>query len=90
MVSGLNEIEPGFETDQPFLTRIDQVFNFIKKFFLTLNLSRVYIGKSYAIMPATATVTIVLAMATLGDATQIGLFLFMSLHPRWPRQVQYM
>jgi hypothetical protein len=39
-------------------------------------------------MPATATVTIVLAMATLADATQIGLFLFMSHHPRWPWQVE--
>jgi len=38
-------------------------------------------------MPATATVTIVLAMATLGDATLIGLFLFMPCRPRWPRQV---
>jgi len=27
------------------------------------------------------------ALATLGDMTQIGLFLFMSLRPRWPRQV---
>jgi hypothetical protein len=31
----------------------------------------------------------VLALATLGDAAQIGLFLFVSCHPRWPRQVQY-
>ncbi len=38
----------------------------------------IYIGKCYAIMLATATL-IVLALATLGDATQIGLFLFMSL-----------
>jgi len=38
----------------------------------------IYIGKCYAIMLATATI-IVLALATLGDATQIGLFLFMSL-----------
>jgi hypothetical protein len=37
-------------------------------------------------MPATA-IHIVLSLATLGDATQIGLFLFMSLCPRWPRQV---
>ncbi len=29
----------------------------------------------------------VLALATLGGATQIGSFLFMSCHPRWPRQV---
>ncbi len=29
----------------------------------------------------------VLALATLGNATQIGLFLFMSCRPRWPRQV---
>jgi hypothetical protein len=28
-----------------------------------------------------------LVMATLGDTTQIGLFLFMLLCPRWPRQV---
>jgi hypothetical protein len=41
---------------------------------------------SPAIMPATAT-HIVLALATLGDATQIGLFLFMLLRPRWPKQV---
>jgi hypothetical protein len=34
-----------------------------------------------------AAIHIVLALATLGDATQIGLFLFMSLCPRWPRQV---
>ncbi len=34
-----------------------------------------------------ATVTIELALANLGDATQIGSFLFMSLHPRWPRQI---
>jgi hypothetical protein len=31
----------------------------------------------------------VLALATLGDATQIGLFLFMLLCPRWPRQVLF-
>jgi hypothetical protein len=29
----------------------------------------------------------VLALATLGGTTQIGLFLFMSHCPRWPRQV---
>jgi hypothetical protein len=29
------------------------------------------------------------ALATLGDMTQIGLFLFMSLRPRWPRQVLF-
>ncbi len=29
----------------------------------------------------------VLALATLGDVTQKGLFLFMLLHPRWPREV---
>ena len=28
------------------------------------------------------------ALATLGGATQIGSFLFMSCRPRWPRQVQ--
>jgi hypothetical protein len=28
------------------------------------------------------------ALATLGDATQIGSFLFLSCRPRWPRQVQ--
>ncbi len=33
-----------------------------------------------------ATATIVLALATLGNVTQIGLFLFMSWRPRWPRQ----
>jgi hypothetical protein len=38
-------------------------------------------------MPVTVTVTIVLAMATMGDMTQIGLFLFMLRCPRWPRQV---
>jgi hypothetical protein len=31
----------------------------------------------------------VLALATLGDVTQIGLFLFMSPCPRWPRQVLF-
>jgi hypothetical protein len=41
-----------------------------------------------AIKQATATL-IVLALATLGDVTQIGLFLFMSLRPRWPRQVLF-
>jgi hypothetical protein len=42
-----------------------------------------YIGKCYRITPAIMLVTatlIVLALATLGDATQIGLFLCMSLH----------
>ncbi len=29
-----------------------------------------------------------LALTTLGDATEIGSFLFMSRCPRWPRQVQ--
>ncbi len=38
-----------------------------------------------SIMKATATL-MVLALATLCDVTQIGLFLFMSLRPRWPRQ----
>ena len=33
------------------------------------------------------TATIVLALATLGNGTQIGLFLFMLRCPRWPRQV---
>ena len=28
-----------------------------------------------------------LALSTLGDATQKGLFPFLSLRPRWPRQV---
>ncbi len=28
-----------------------------------------------------------LNMTTLGNVTQIGLFLFMSLCPRWPRKV---
>jgi hypothetical protein len=32
--------------------------------------------------------TTVLALATLGDAAQIGSFLFGSHWPRWPRQVQ--
>ncbi len=43
----------------------------------------VYIGECYVITPVITLVTvtiIVLALATLGDATQIGLFLFMSLH----------
>ncbi len=35
-----------------------------------------------------ATVTIVLALATLGDAAQIEMILSVSCHPRWPRQVQ--
>jgi hypothetical protein len=39
-------------------------------------------------MQATATL-IVLALATLGNVSQIGLFLFMLLHPRWPRQVLF-
>jgi hypothetical protein len=30
-----------------------------------------------------------LALANLGDATQIGLFPFLSLHPSRPRQVQW-
>jgi hypothetical protein len=30
----------------------------------------------------------VLALATLGDVTQIGSFLSLSLHSRWPRQVE--
>ncbi len=43
----------------------------------------IYIGECYRIMPAImlATATpIVFALATLGDATEIGFFLFMSLH----------
>jgi hypothetical protein len=39
-------------------------------------------------MQATATL-IILALATLGDMTQIGFFIFMLPCPRWPRQVQY-
>jgi hypothetical protein len=56
----------------------------------------IYIGERYTIMPAimasimqAAATLIVLALATLGDVTQIGLFLFMSLRPRWPRQVLF-
>ncbi len=48
------------------------------------------LAKVNAIMPAIMLVTvihIVLALATLGDVTLIGLFLFMSICPRWPRQV---
>jgi hypothetical protein len=41
-----------------------------------------------AIMQVTVTL-IVLALATLGDATHIGLFLFMLLRPRWLRQVLF-
>jgi len=43
-----------------------------------------------AISPATVTHDshYLLALATLGDMTQIGSFLFMSYCPRWPRQVQ--
>ncbi len=43
----------------------------------------IYIGERCAITPVIALGTvplIVLALATLGDVTQIGLFLFMSLH----------
>jgi hypothetical protein len=32
--------------------------------------------------------TLVLALATLGEATEIGSFLFMSCRQRWQRQVQ--
>jgi hypothetical protein len=32
------------------------------------------------------TVTVVLALVTLGGMTQIGFFLFTSCRPRWPRQ----
>ncbi len=56
----------------------------------------IYIGKHYAIMPAItaaimqAKVTLIaLSLATLGNVTQIGLFLFISLRPRWPRQVLF-
>jgi len=45
--------------------------------------------KTALIMLATVT-CIVLALATLGDATQIGLFLFVLLCPRWPRHRQLM
>jgi hypothetical protein len=31
----------------------------------------------------------VLALATLGDATQIGLFIFMSRHLGWPKKVRH-
>ncbi len=51
----------------------------------------VYTGDVFmAISPATATRDshYLLALATLGDATEIGLFLFMSRCPKWPRQVQ--
>jgi hypothetical protein len=52
----------------------------------------IYIGERYVITPAitqATTTLIVLALATLGDTTQIGLFLFMSLRPKWPRQVLF-
>ncbi len=54
-------------------------------------MSGVYIGEGGVITPATMTCysdTIVLALATLGEATKIGSFLLMSRCPRWPRQVQ--
>jgi hypothetical protein len=35
-----------------------------------------------------ATVTIALALAILGSATEIGSFLFLSCRSRWPKQVQ--
>jgi hypothetical protein len=52
----------------------------------------IYIGKCYVITPAIMQVTatlIVLALATLGDMPKVGLFLFMSPSPRWPRQVLF-
>ncbi len=54
-------------------------------------LSGVYIGKGAMIMTATTTRdrdTLVLALASLVEAAEIGSFLYMSHHPRWPRQVQ--
>jgi hypothetical protein len=48
------------------------------------------LAKVNVITPAITQVTarhVILALATLGKATQIGLFLFMSLRPWWPRQV---
>ncbi len=42
----------------------------------------------WAKMSAKAT-DYVLALATLDYATQIGSFLFVWHHPRWPRQVQW-
>ncbi len=51
------------------------------QFTLALNLRRLCWRQQQA------TATILLALATLGDATQTGLFLFMSRRPRWPRQV---
>jgi len=56
-----------------------------------LLLRSVYIGEGGTIFPATMTCdsdTLVLALATLGEATEIGSFLFRSCCPRWPRQLQ--
>ncbi len=50
----------------------------------------IYSGNIFtAISPATATRDIhyLLALDTLDDATEIGSFLLMSHHPRWPRQI---
>jgi hypothetical protein len=53
-----------------------------------MDLSRISIGDSYRHNSGDSASPCLLALATLGVATQKGLFLFMSLLPRWPGQVQ--
>ncbi len=57
---------------------------------MSVPLSGVYMGEGGAIMLATTARdrdTLVLALATLGESTEIGSFLFMSHCPRWPSTV---
>ncbi len=46
-----------------------------------------YIGDGFLSKTLATAIDILLALATLGDMTQIGTFLSLSLRPRWPRQV---
>ncbi len=58
--------------------------------FLTLILNNIYICKVFRwkhLRCHAAILSPLLALGTLNDATQIGSFLFLPHHPRWPRQV---
>ncbi len=79
------------QTKTKIYIRVCHVCGYNHRYEISTFIRSMYIGDSFwqnvgdSDMWQSATV---LALATLGDTTQIGSFLFMSRRPRWPRKVR--